>query len=104
MFSKGYNTEKIEKASLILKSIAHPIRIKILTMLKDGKEHTVTEIYLSLECEQSTISHHLSIMKDKGVLKSRRDGKNTFYGIKKDAFVDCINKAFLQKLNNFTEA
>ena len=103
MLSKENNIDKIEKSSQMLKAIAHPTRIKILQMLKDAEEHSVTDIYLGLECEQPTISHHLIIMKDKGVLKSRRKGKNTFYSIKKDAFVDCINKSFLEEIVNLTK-
>lgn len=102
MLSRENNIDKIEKSTQMLKAIAHPTRIKILQMLKDAKEHSVTEIYLGLECEQPTISHHLIIMKDKGVLKSRREGKNTYYSIKKDAFVDCVNKSFLQEIVKLT--
>jgi DNA-binding transcriptional ArsR family regulator len=100
MLSKENNIDKIEKSSQMLKAIAHPTRIKILQMLKDAEEHSVTDIYLGLECEQATISHHLIIMKDKGVLKSRRKGKNTFYSIKKDAFVDCINLSSINTLSS----
>ena len=100
MSDKLNNKDKVERSSLMIKAIAHPTRIQILSMLKDGNEHNVTEIYLKLSCEQSTISHHLVIMKDKDVLKSRRDGKNTFYSVKRDAFVDCINKTFLQEIQN----
>ncbi len=103
MPDKINNIEKIEKSSQMLKAIAHPTRIKILHMLKDAKEHSVTEIYLGLACEQPTISHHLGIMKDKGVLKSRREGKNTFYSIRKDTFVDCINITFLQEIVKFSK-
>ena len=103
MSNKENNIEKFERSSLMLKAIAHPTRIRILNMLKDVEEHSVTKIYLGLECEQSTISHHLVIMKDKGILKSRRDGKNTYYSIRRDAFVDCINKTFLQNITDLTE-
>ncbi|PIV58723.1 MAG: transcriptional regulator, partial [Bacteroidetes bacterium CG02_land_8_20_14_3_00_31_25] len=45
--------------------------------------------------EQSTTSHHLGILKSKGVLSSKRNGKNTFYYLKYDRLseiVDCITK------------
>lgn len=86
--------EKLELAANLLKAIAHPIRIAILKQLEGGKKLTVTEIYESLGIEQATTSHHLGILKDKGVLCSRRDGKNTFYFLKHDMLsqvVDCIN-------------
>jgi DNA-binding transcriptional ArsR family regulator len=87
--------EKLEQAANLLKAIAHPIRIAILKQLEGGKKLTVTEIYESLGIEQATTSHHLGILKDKGVLCSRRDGKNTYYFMKHDLLsqvVDCINK------------
>jgi DNA-binding transcriptional ArsR family regulator len=87
--------EKLELAANLLKAIAHPIRIAILQQLERGKKLTVTEIYESLGIEQATTSHHLGILKDKGVLCSRRDGKNTYYFMKHDMLsqvVDCINK------------
>lgn len=74
--------EQLEKAAGILKAMAHPVRISILNALEGGKKLTVTEIHNLLGVEQSTASHHLGIMKDKGVLVSRREGKNIFYSIR----------------------
>jgi DNA-binding transcriptional ArsR family regulator len=66
----------------MLKAMAHPMRIAILKHLEGGKRLTVTEIHELLGIEQSTTSHHLGILKDKGVLCSQREGKNTFYYLK----------------------
>ena len=89
------NPEQLERASSMLKAIAHPMRIQILSYLEDGKKLTVTEIHEKLKIEQSTTSHHLGIMKDKGVLSSQRDGKNTYYFLKHEQLsdiVECIAK------------
>jgi DNA-binding transcriptional ArsR family regulator len=72
----------IEKAANMLKAIAHPIRISIVGYLEDGKKRTVTEIHKKLGIEQATASHHLVILKDRGVLSSKREGKNTWYYLK----------------------
>ena len=74
--------EQLDRAAGMLKAIAHPIRISILNFLEDGKKLTVTEIHELLNIEQSTASHHLGILKDKGVLTSKREGKNTYYFLK----------------------
>lgn len=74
--------EQLDRAAGMLKAIAHPVRISILNFLEDGKKLTVTEIHELLNIEQSTASHHLGILKDKGVLTSKREGKNTFYYLK----------------------
>lgn len=87
--------EELETAASMLKAIAHPLRIAILNLLEDGKKLTVTEIHELLQIEQSTTSHHLGILKDKGVLASKREGKNTFYFLKHaklSNIVDCISQ------------
>ena len=87
--------EQLDKAANLLKAIAHPMRIAILNYLDDGKKLTVSEIHNLLGIEQSTTSHHLGILKDKGVLLSQREGKNTYYFIKDmnlSKIMECLNK------------
>jgi DNA-binding transcriptional ArsR family regulator len=89
------NPDQLEKAANMLKAIAHPVRIAILNQLNNGKKLTVTEIHELLKMEQSTTSHHLGILKDKGVLVSKRDGKNSYYYLKHENLTDilsCISK------------
>ncbi len=89
------NVEQLEIAVNMLKAIAHPMRISIISLLEDGRKMTVTEIHEKLEIEQSTTSHHLGILKDKGVLSSKREGKNTLYSLKNEnlgKILDCIGK------------
>ena len=76
---KEIDPKTLEKAAGMLKAIAHPIRISIVQFLEDGKKRTVTEIHNKLGIEQATASHHLVILKDRGVLSSKREGKNTWY-------------------------
>ncbi|MBT3747690.1 MAG: helix-turn-helix transcriptional regulator [Bacteroidetes bacterium] len=92
---QGLQPEQLEKAAIMLKAIAHPMRISIISFLEDGKKLTVTEIHEKLNLEQSTTSHHLGILKDKGVLASKRDGKNTYYFLRHEQLsniVECISK------------
>lgn len=73
--------KKLEKVAEILKAVAHPIRIQVIDLLGKADELTVTEIYGALGSEQSLTSHHLTKMKDKGVLNCRREGKNIYYSL-----------------------
>ena len=82
---------QFERAANMLKAIAHPMRIAIIGLLEEGTERTVTEIHENLGIEQSTTSHHLGILKDKGVLVSRREGKNTYYTLKHENLKNIIN-------------
>jgi DNA-binding transcriptional ArsR family regulator len=76
------DAETLAKAANMLRAIAHPVRISIVGYLEDGEKRTVTEIHKKLGIEQSTASHHLVILKDRGVLLSKREGKNTWYYLK----------------------
>jgi DNA-binding transcriptional ArsR family regulator len=87
--------EEIEKAAAMMKAISHPMRLAILAYLGDNKQLSVTEIHRLLGIEQSTASHHLGILKDKGILASTRQGKNTLYYLKKkklSELVHCISE------------
>lgn len=83
--------ESLEKAAAMLKAIAHPVRISIVGCLEDGTKKTVTEIHKQLGIEQATASHHLGILKDKGVLASKREGKNTWYYLKHENLKTVLN-------------
>jgi ArsR family transcriptional regulator, virulence genes transcriptional regulator len=83
--------ESLDKAASMLKAIAHPMRIAIIGYLEEGKRLTVTEIHTKLGIEQSIASHHLGILKDKGVLNSKREGKNTYYFLKHENLRNIIN-------------
>jgi len=90
---KELDSNRLDMAAHMLKAIAHPMRIAILKHLEGGKKLTVTEIHELLGIEQSTTSHHLGILRDKGVLCSKREGKNTFYYLKYEVLsqiVDCL--------------
>lgn len=83
--------ESLERAASMLKAIAHPMRISIIGVLEGREKLTVTEIHTLLGIEQSIASHHLGILKDKGVLSSRREGKNIFYFLKYENLRSIIN-------------
>ena len=87
--------DKLEMAANLMRAIAHPMRIAILKHLEGGRKLTVTEIHGLLGIEQSTTSHHLGILKDKGILCSHREGKNTYYFLKHEILsqiIDCVNR------------
>ena len=90
-----YDVSQLDLAANMLKAIAHPMRIAIISFLEDGNRLTVTEIHKRLKIEQSTTSHHLGILKDKGVLCSQREGKNTYYYLRYSSLshiVNCITR------------
>jgi DNA-binding transcriptional ArsR family regulator len=62
--------EKMEKVAFILKTIAHPLRISIISLLVSNEKLCVNDICRLLSSEQSLTSHHLSNMKLSGILGS----------------------------------
>jgi ArsR family transcriptional regulator len=90
--------EKLERVSFILKTIAHPLRISIISLLVAHEKLCVNDISGLLNSEQSLTSHHLSNMKLSGILGSLREGKNIYYYLKMQEVVtviNCMNKCEL---------
>jgi ArsR family transcriptional regulator len=72
--------EDILLAAQAMKAIAHPLRLKVLCVLSGG-ELSVQEIVDSVGTSQSNISQHLAILRDKGVLATRKDANRVYYRI-----------------------
>ncbi len=70
-------------AADVLKAVAHPIRLQIVEALEVG-EMSVGEIVEALGEKQAITSQQLNIMKDKGILTSRREGARVFYRIENE--------------------
>ena len=64
----------------VCKTLANPKRQEILDGLRE-KEMTVNEIVEKTGITQANLSQHLSIMRTKGIVKTRRDGLNIYYSL-----------------------
>ena len=86
---------KIERIANVLKAVAHPLRLTVIEELGKRQKMTVSEIVEKVGAEQSLVSHHLTKMKDKGILTSVRDGKNIYYQLADDhltSIFSCIDQ------------
>ena len=72
--------EHIVMAARSLKAIAHPLRLKILCVVGD-QEACVQEIVDVVGTSQSNISQHLAILREKGVLMTRKDANRVYYRV-----------------------
>ena len=72
--------EDINRASRSLKAMSHPLRLKILCTLGD-QEVSVQDIVERVGTSQSNISQHLAILRDKGMLTSRKDANRVYYKV-----------------------
>jgi len=71
--------KKLEKAAYVLRCMAHPMRLGIIDLLEQRDRLTVSQLQEVLQIEQSLLSHHLTNMRDKGILGTHREGKNIYY-------------------------
>ena len=95
MSYKMLDIEKLEVASEILKAIAHPMRIAILNLLEQSGSLAVGDLHNLLGIEQAATSHHLRLLKDKGILANKKEGQNSFYFIRQKKvleIVECVRK------------
>lgn len=81
---------KIEETVQLLKALAHPTRLEILMHLKDKESACVCTIYETLNLEQSNISQHLRILKNSGVLNSRKEGQWVHYSVAHKELFDIL--------------
>ena len=70
----------VEEASRSLKAISHPLRLKILCVLGKG-EMSVQDILSTVGTTQSNVSQHLCLLKDKGIVASRKDANRVYYSL-----------------------
>lgn len=71
----------LELSSSILKSVGHPIRVKIILALADYTEMSVTELTQFLKIEQPVMSLHLAVLRNANIIIVRKQGKKSMYSI-----------------------
>ncbi|MDH5570705.1 MAG: metalloregulator ArsR/SmtB family transcription factor [Gammaproteobacteria bacterium] len=95
--------EDIDRASRSLKAMSHPLRLKILCTLGD-KEISVQDIVEHVGTSQSNISQHLAILRDKGILNSRKDANRVYYRVGDERtlrLIDMMRQVFCTTSGDF---
>ena len=62
----------------ICKTLANPLRLEIINAIRGG-EKNVNELVSIVKVSQSNISQHLTIMRQKNIVSTRRDGSHIYY-------------------------
>lgn len=75
---KNEEFKQITSLSLLLKIVSEENRLRLLCLLSQN-EHCVCEIFKHLKLSQSLTSHHLADLKEAGLIKDRKNGRNAFY-------------------------
>lgn len=84
---------RLKKSAEILKAMGHPSRIFIIETIADEK-HCVCEITKMLNVDISTVSRHLSVLKNAGIISDEKRGNTVYYSLKAKCvlqFLTCIN-------------
>ena len=89
-FDKGLNCDREAE---ILKVLGHPVRLKIVAGLM-SQSCNVKKIWECLGLPQATVSQHLALLKNKGIIDGRRDGVEVFYHVTSEQARQVINALF----------
>ncbi|NOX58172.1 MAG: helix-turn-helix transcriptional regulator [Planctomycetes bacterium] len=84
------------RAAECLKTLAHPHRLRMVDLLLHD-EYTVGDLAEACEIQSHMASEHLRMMKDRGLLNSRRDGRRTYYRVEDEglaSIMQCIQKRY----------
>ena len=73
--------DKLEVSSEILRALAHPLRMRILSFIDRNESINVNRIYSTLQLEQSITSQHLRILRLAGMVETTREGKYIRYRV-----------------------
>ena len=83
--------EQIEAMSKLLKSMSHPIRLKILCLLQDS-EMSVGELRNQVETTNANVSQHLNILRGQGIINYRKDANFIYNRIIDKRILELIQK------------
>lgn len=83
---------RVDSQQTVFKALANEHRIRILEALRDG-ELCACELQVVLDAPQSTVASHLRELKDAGLVKTRRQGKWTYYRIGDTAVFQLLDVA-----------
>ena len=90
----SYNTKLYEARADIIKSLAHPSRLFMVDTLNTGPR-TVGELTEMIGADTSTVSKHLSVLKNAGIVEDEKKGTTVFYSLKCPCileFIGCVEE------------
>ena len=98
VFLKEYSVDKklfafYKTRAVVVKAMAHPVRLYIVDELSRG-EKCVCELTELIEMDMSTVSKHLSVLKNAGIVQDEKRGTKVFYILRMPCvmnFFDCVD-------------
>ncbi len=74
------NDSKYKQMAIVMKAMAHPTRLFILDKLNE-REHCVCELQKLIGADMSTVSRHLSVLRNAGIIDNRKENNQVFYSL-----------------------
>ena len=67
-------------AAALLKALANEKRLQVLCLLAEG-EHSVSQLNAQLDLSQSALSQHLAVLREGGLVQTRKEAQNVYYSV-----------------------
>lgn len=83
-------SELVELHARVCKGLADPKRLFILNALRDG-ERSVGEICSELELAQANVSQHLAVLRDRGLVQTRKEGQYVYYSVSSPKIIEALD-------------
>jgi DNA-binding transcriptional ArsR family regulator len=77
---RNIREEVLQLHAHICSGLADPNRILMIYTLADGPKH-VNELATALELNQPTVSRHLKVLRDRGIVRATREGQSVYYNL-----------------------
>ena len=84
---QGQTRRRLEAQARVIKALAHPTRLFLVEELCK-QEHSVCELAEMVGCDVSTVSKHLSLLRQAGIVEDEKRGKRVFYRLRMGCAVD----------------
>ena len=102
---KNIEDKMYEMHAEVCKSMANPTRLKIMNLLREG-EKSVEELRKRLELPKANLSQHLSILRQRRIVSTRRAGLNIYYKVANPKMIkacDILREVLLEQLQEGKE-
>jgi DNA-binding transcriptional ArsR family regulator len=94
------NQAAAELQSAVFKALAHPVRLRLLDALR-GRDLAFSALLVKFDLDKSTVSKHLLVLVNAGLVSTRRAGRETIYHLEAcciDEFSRCVTAVVRQRV------
>jgi ArsR family transcriptional regulator len=78
------NRQRLKVSTAIMRALAHPLRIRMLTYIDECESACVNDIFQALQIKQAVASQHLRVLRQAELVYTKRQGKFIFYALHYD--------------------